>query len=95
MIIIYYRDATGKIVDAHTSREGQTMADIAPLVVKFNQESEGKTGRTATAAEVPDDGLEAYLYHHRNERMTTDKEALKEAIDALYTALEAVRYLED
>ena len=95
MIIIYYRDATGKVVDAHTSREGQTMADIAPLVVKYNQNAQRNLGRTATAAEVPDDGLEAYLFHHRNERMNTDKQALQEAIDALYAALDAVRYLED
>lgn len=95
MIIIYYRDTTGKIVDAHTARDGQTMADIAPLVAKYNEETQAKVRRTAAAVEVADDGLEAYLFAHRNERMTTDKEALHEAIDALYAALEAVRYLED
>lgn len=95
MIIIYYRDATGKIRSAHEARAGQTMADIAPLVVNYNAQAQSNACRTATAAEVPDDGLEAYLFNHRNERMNTDKQALQEAIDALYAALDAVRYLED
>ena len=97
MIIIYYRDTTGKIVSTHTSREGQTMADIELLVAKYNggDRPENTQRRTAAAVEVADDSLEVYLFNHRNERMNTDKEALQEAIDALYTALNAVRYLED
>lgn len=93
MIIIYYRNKhTGRIMDAHTARAGQTMADIAPLIVKFN--AEATSTRTAVAAEVPDDSLEAYLYNQKNERVKADKKAVEDAIEALQEALSAVRYLE-
>lgn len=86
MIIVYYRDPAGKIVDTNTSREGKTMEEIAALVDKFNAEPQNKKGRTAAAVEVADDSLEAYLFAHRNERMTTDKAALQEAAAVVYNA---------
>lgn len=95
MIIIYYRDAAGKIVRAHKAKEGQTMAGIAPLVVEYNAKAKENCGRLATAAEVPDDSLEAYLLNVTNERKKWDREIVQDAIDALQQALYAVRCLED
>lgn len=91
MIIIYYRDRdTGKILDVHGPK-GHTMEDLAVLIEHYN--AEGR--RIATAVEVADDSLEAYLFVHRNQRMNADREAIQDAIEALQNALSFVRDLED
>lgn len=95
MIIIYYQNAAGKITRAHAPREGQTMADIAPLVVNYNAHAYETNGSTVVAAEVPDDGLEAYLFNLADQRKKWDREKVQDAIDALHEALDAVRDLED
>ena len=94
MIIIYYRDDAGKITRAHAPREGQTMADIAPLVVNYNAHAHETNGSTAVAAEVPDDSLEAYLFNLANQRKKWDREKVQDAIEALRAALDLVRDLE-
>lgn len=92
MIIIYYRHIdTGEILDVHLARPGQTMADLEPMVEDYNS----KGLRIAAAVEVADDSLEAYLFKKRNERANIDREALQEAIDAMYMALDRVRYLQE
>lgn len=92
MIICYYKSKeTGEYVDTHDGR-GKTMEELAPLIENYNRNP--KNHRTCGAVEVADDGLEAYLFKTRNERAKIDREAVKEAIDHLYDALAAVRYLE-
>lgn len=94
MIIIFYRSKdTGKIVDVHTARDGQTMADITPLVEKYN--ADAHLDRLAAALEVADDSLEAYLYGARTRRLNRDQDAIQEAIEAIQDALQTVQSLED
>ena len=92
MIIIYYRDkTTGEIDRAHLSKEGQTMADLAPLITKYNSDYPRSV---VAAVEVADDSLEAYLFNKTKERKKWDQEIVQDAIEALQDALDYVRSLD-
>lgn len=92
MIIIYYRDkTTGEIDQAHLPKEWQTMADLAPLITKYNSDD---CRRVVAAVEVADDSLEAYLFNQTKERKKWDKEIVQDAIEAIQDALDYVRSLE-
>ena len=94
MIIIFYRDEkTNNITRVHESRPGQTMADIKPLVDKYN--SENQFHEIAEVVEVADDSLEAYLYRRKDERKKWDKEKVEDAIESIRHALYCVQDLED
>lgn len=94
MIIVFYRSKeTGNIVHVHGPRDGQTMADLEPLAETYNANPQNH--RTAEVVEVADDSLEAYLYRRRNERMKTDKETLRDAVEAIEHALYCVKALEE
>lgn len=91
MIIIYYRHReTGEITNAHASLDCQ-MEIIEAATAKYN----GQEFKTAAyVAEVADDSLEAYLFRTRHLRANLDRQAIQDAIDALETAMDNVRYLE-
>ena len=92
MIIIYYKDKkTGQIGNAHRAKDGQTTADLAPLIAEYNSEDHMAE---AAAVEVADDSLEAYLFNRMNERKKWDQEAVRDAIEAIQDALDYVRNLE-
>ena len=93
MIIIYYRDADGKIVRHHTPPEDWTMETVQERINQYNMEPTNKA--TVYALQVEDESIEAYLYHKAQERAKWDKEALREAIGAIEDALDAVRGLEE
>lgn len=92
MIIIYYRDReTGEITNAHDSLDHMTMEAVEAAMEKYN----GQGFKTAAyVAEVADDSLEAYLFKTRRLRANLDRQAIQDAIDALETAMDNVRYLE-
>lgn len=92
MIIIYYRDADGKIVRHHAAPKDWTMETVRERIDQYNKEQGNKA--TVYALQTEDDSIEAYLYHKAQERAKWDKEALREAIGAIKDALNAVRGLE-
>lgn len=92
MIIVYYRDADGKIVRAHTAPEDWTMETAQERIDQFNSEQSHKA--TAYALRAEEGSIEAYLYQKMQERAAWDKKALQEAIDAIEDALDTVRGLE-
>lgn len=94
MVIVYYKDAEGKIVHHHGPREGQTADELRELTKEYNQ-TKKESQRTAYVEEVPDDSLTAYLFRKAAERKKRDKEELDYAISSLEDALDAVRSLED
>ena len=92
MIIVYYRDADGKIVRAHTAPEDWTMETAQERIDQFNSEQSHKA--TANALRAEEGSIEAYLYQKMQERAAWDKKALQEAMDAIEDALDTVRGLE-
>lgn len=92
MIIVYYRDADGKIVRCHTPPEDWTMETVRERIDQFNSEQGHKA--TAYALQTEEGSIEAYLYQKAQERAAWDKKALREAIDAIEDALDTVRGLE-
>lgn len=95
MIIIYYRDESGTIVNHHGPAESQTLEELQELVLEYNKKSEERKTRRRTAfvEEVADDSLTAYLFARAAERRKWDNEAVQQAINAIEDALECVRGL--
>lgn len=92
MIIVYYKKRdTGEFTNVHDNHGHATMETLAQAIEKYN---EGGHQTTAGVVEVADDSLEAYLFKTRHMRANLDREAIRDAIDALETALDNVRYLE-
>ncbi len=93
MIIIYYRDKDGKIMNSHGNTAEKTLDELKEMAEIFNRDS-GRTKRTAYIAEVEDDSITAYLFQKAAERKKWDSEALQDAISSIEDALDAVRGLE-
>lgn len=92
MIIIYYTDTDGKIVQCTKAPNQVTQEDLFVEVKKFNDRNGSR--RTAHIFDAPDDGLTAYLFREAMERRRWDREDLQEAITAIEVALDSVRGLE-
>ncbi len=92
MIIIYYKDHTGKIVLHHGSVGPKTFEELVEGAALYNRDSK-RTGKTAHVVEVEDDSLTAYLFSKANERKKYNEDEIQCAIDSIEDALEAVRGL--
>ena len=93
MIIIYYQSReNGKFTNVHEDHANAGKEKLAEAIARYNN-----AGHTTAAGmvEVADNSLEAYLFETRNRRADIDRQAIRDAIDAIETALDNVRYLED
>lgn len=93
MIIIYYQSReNGEFTNVHEDHAGAGKEKLAEAIARYN---EADYPTTAGMVEVADNSLEAYLFKTRAHRADLDRQAIRDAIDAIETALDNVRYLED
>ena len=85
MIISYYTDKDGKIVNSHSCHE-HTLQEIESMAETYNRSTDK---RKAHVIEVADDSLTAYLLWAL-ERKKIEYESLREAIIDIENALDAV-----
>ena len=90
MIIIYYQDKDGKIINVQKG-EGHTLPEFEGLAQGYNHGS--KDGKTAHVIEVKDDSLTAYLFGKAMQRKKWDYDTVQEAANAIENALDSVRGL--
>lgn len=90
MLIVYYTDKTGKIVNCHDGK-GATLQELNALTDKYNQAS--KNGKAAHAVEAEDGSLTAYLFNKATEQKKWDEDTVREAITDIQNALDAVQGL--
>ena len=95
MLIAYYTDSEGKIVNFHDCK-GATMEDMLASVERYNAVSAEREGaKFAHVEKVPDGGLTAYLYARARERISANKEEIQNIIydiDSLREAIEGLVY---
>ena len=90
MILIYYRRG-GQIVRHHTVRDGETLHTLYPLVEEYNSKHETEK---AYIRDLPEDGLEAYLWECSRKKKLFTEETVRAARDAIREALDAIDCLE-
>lgn len=92
MIIIYYRNNDGEIVDCHTNKGDKTLEEIRKMADDYNKNEGRIEGRKKYAyiEEVDENSLAAYLYGRYQKQKEFAKENLRYASECIRNALDVV-----
>lgn len=90
MVLIFYRDGTGKIIRTQRPPIDWPPERLAAEIEKFNSEGDVK----AYSQELKEDSLEFYLYEYAQKQRRYTKDTIQAALDAIEEARDCINSLE-
>lgn len=91
MLLIFYRDKSGKILRHHLPPKDMTSEQLTAEMAKFNEKGDVKV----YSKEIEEGSLEMYLFEKAQYRRHFAKEVVRAALDAIEEARDCISCLEE
>lgn len=90
MLLIFYRDKTGKILRYHLPPKGMTPEQLTEEMAKFNERNDTQV----YSKEIEEGSLEMHLFERAQYRRLYSQGIIQAALDAIAEARDCINCLE-